>query len=48
MCLDCYTHEAPRAYIADQSTKEEQNEQHEHVSEALTNGERERTGPNFR
>ena len=48
ICLSRYSHEAPRACIADQPTWEEQNEQNEHGSEALTNGERVRTGPNFR
>ena len=42
-----YSHEAPRAYMVDQPTWEEQNEQNEHGSEALTNGEQERTGSNF-
>ena len=47
MCLSCYSHEPPRACIADQPTREEQNEQNEHGSGALTNGERGTTGPNF-
>ena len=47
MCLPCYSHEVPRACIADRPTREEQNEQDEHRSDALTNAERVRTGPNF-
>ena len=48
MCLSCYSHEAPRACIADRPTREEQNEQNEHGSEALTNGDGVRSCPNFR
>ena len=48
MCLPCHSHEAPRACIDDRPTREEQNEQNEHRSEALTNAERVRTGPSFR
>ena len=47
MCLS-YSHEAPRACIDDQPTREEENEQNEQRSEALTNPERVRTGPSFR
>ena len=48
MCLPCYSHEVLRACIADRPTREEQNEQNEHRSDALTNAERVKTGPNFR
>ena len=48
MCLPCYSHEAPRACIDGQPTREEQNEQNENRSEALTNAERLMTGPSFR
>ena len=48
MFLSCYNHEVPLVCIADRPTREEQNEQNEHRSDALTNCERVRTGPNFR
>ena len=48
MFLSCYSHEAPRACIADRPTKEERNEQNEHRSDALTNAERLRSSPKFR
>ena len=48
MCLSGYSHEVPRACIADRPTREAQNEQNEHRSDAITNAERVRTGLNCR
>ena len=48
MFLSCYNHEVPRVCIADRPTREGQNEQNEHRSDALTNAERVRTCQNFR
>ena len=47
MSLPPYSHEAPHACIADLPTKEEQIEQNEHVSDALTNVERVTSCPYF-
>ena len=47
MSLPPYSHEAPHACIADLPIKEEQIEQNEHGSDALTNVERVTSCPYF-
>lgn len=47
MRLSFHNRGAPHAYIVYQPTRGERNEQSEHSREALTNDEREMTGPDF-